>query len=383
MKFSMYGQDFMKLINRISGIVPKKSLLPMLESVRFVAKENTVEVHATDVDNFGIIEIFADVYEVGETWVYLSDLKKLRVINDNVIVSAGGNKFDVRSAKKSYELPCRDFSEVWKFNQDLENNDVICEMAETDLLNYLSALHTMKADDSRPVFNSFYFDLPNSKIVAIDGYRIGVACIDTDDCIIAEENRPLNVNGDAYDKLKSLVGKTKNNWNTVKISADKRRVMFKGNDYTYVCRLVDGVYPDYSNLISNNVGEHNYCYKVNPSELGDIAKEYGKVIKNTRKPMLVYNKDGNVVTGVSLSDYRTSDSIESVELEYGMHEEWCVGFNPKFIEEACNMYKDEVKIYGNYSNKRAILFSGETYDCIVLPINIDNLDVEFIKKQVA
>ena len=99
----------------------------------------------------------------------------------------------------------------------------------------------------------------------------------------------------------------------------------------------------------------------------------------TQIPLLMMEQGG----GVSLSDYRTSDSIESVESEYGMHEEWCAGFNPKFIEEACNMYKDEVKIYGNYSNKRAILFSGETYDCLVLPINIDNLDVKFIKKQVA
>ena len=383
MKFSMYGQDFMKLINRISGIVPKKSSFPVLESVRFVAKEKTVEVHATDMDNFAIIEIFADVYEVGETWVYLSDLKKLRAINDDVIVSADGIKFDVRSAKKSYELPCRDFSEVWNFNQELENDDVICEMAETDLLNYLSALHTMKSDDFTRVFNSFYFDLPNSKIVAIDGYRIGMACMDTDDCIIAEESRPLNVSGDAYENLKSVIGKPKNNWYTVKISADKKRVMFKGNDYTYICMIVDGIYPDYSNLVSNNVGDHNYCYKVNPSELGNIAKEYGKVVKGTRKPMFIYNKDGSVATGVVVSDYRTSDSIESVESEYGMHEEWCAGFNPKFIEEACNMYKDEVKIYGNYSNKRAILFSGKTYDCVVLPVNIDNLDVEFVKKQVA
>ena len=227
MKFSMYGQDFAQLINRISGIVPKKTVLPMLESVRFVAKNKTVEAHATDVDNFAIIEIYADVYEQGETWVYLSDLKKLKTINDDVMVSADETTFSVRSAKKSYELPCRDFSNEWRFDNLLENDDVICEMAETDLLNYLSALHTMKADDSTPVFNSFYFDLPNSKIVATDGYRIGVAYMNTDDCKIAEENRPLNVNGDAYDKLKSLVGKSKNNWNTVRISADKEESCLK------------------------------------------------------------------------------------------------------------------------------------------------------------
>lgn len=76
MKFQMYGREFKTIIDRIGGIVPKKTVLPILETIKITAYDKHVEFQATDTVNYAAIEVYANVFENGEVRVSLSDLKK-------------------------------------------------------------------------------------------------------------------------------------------------------------------------------------------------------------------------------------------------------------------------------------------------------------------
>lgn len=382
MKFQMYGREFKTLIDRIGGIVPKRTALPVLQTVKITAHGNTVDFQATDMCDYATIKAYANVFEDGETWVCLSDLKKVLGITDDITITSNDGKLDVRGAKKSYEIPCHDdYNEQWVEFPNVDNNNIHCRLKDNELLKHLSNLNCMRSEaQANQMMTAFYLDLPNEKIVTLDGYRIGIAKLHG---MFTSIRRPLIIGGSLYNSIKSLVGKNKDE-NFVEIYADKKYARFDGHDYVYITRMMDGQYFDYKKLTEPSRDGYQYTYKFNPSELSKIAKEYSKVVKaDEKKPMIICNENGKIATGIAVSDYRTSDIIESVHPEYGMDAEWYSGFNPRFIVDACAMFDDEAKMCGNYSSRNPIMIIGETYECLILPVNTSECEIDFVRKQVA
>ena len=383
MKFEIYGKEFKEIIDRISGIVPKKTSLNILETVKIIAKDQTLTFQATNTDDFGIIQTYAFVYEDGAVWVYLSDLKKILGISDDVIVTANDGKFEVRGHKKSYEIPCHDnFDEYWFEFPNIKNNDIMCRQHDDEFLTYLSRLNCMRSNNfANKMMTAFCIDLGRQKIAVLDGYRIGIANLVGG--MFAPNCRRLIVNGFLYNGLKSLIGKIRVR-DYIEIYADDKYAKFVGKDWTYITKLVEGTYFDYEKIINSCKENYDYVYTFNRKELGDIAKEYEKIVNPKNKtPMLIYNNNGNVATGIHVENYKTSDILESAHSEIGMGNEWYVGIDPEYISDACNMFDADVKAIGKYSYKTPIMFMNDTYEALILPINISDESVMFIKKQVA
>ena len=202
--------------------------------------------------------------------------------------------------------------------------------------------------------------------------------------MFAPNARGLNLDGSVYSALKSLIGKTKNDDKRIEVYTDDKYVEFTGEDYVLTSRLLDGKYFDYEKLTGDVRSGSEYAYRFNTKELLNIAKEYSKVVTNDNKaPMIFYNNNGSVATGVQVANYRTSDVLENVEAEYGMGHEWYVGVNPHFIMDACGAFSEEAEIKGAYSFRKPIMIIDETYEFLILPVNINEDNVEFVKRQVA
>lgn len=384
MKFQMYGKEFKTLVDRIGGIVPKKTLLQVMECVKIEAHGNNVKFSATDSTDYATIEVYANVYEDGVVWVLLSDLKKILAINDDITVTATDLKLDIRSSKKSYEIPCHmDYDDMWVEKPSVSNNDIICMQSESEFLKHLATLNCSRsAEEANKMMTAFYLDLPNRKIVTLDGHRIGVANLVGG--MFAPNAKGLILDGTLYNSLKSLIGKQKNNDRRIEIYADNKYVEFIGEDYVLTSRLLDGEYFNYKKLTGDIFSGSEYTYRFNTKEMLNIAKEYSKVITaDNKSPMILYNNNGNVATGVQVSNYRTSDVLENVDAEYGMDHEWYVGVNPRFVMDACNAFSEEAEVKGTYSFKKPIIIMDETYEFLILPVNINDSNIEFVKRQVA
>lgn len=381
MKFRIYGREFKSLVDRISGIVPKRTAIRVLETVKITAYDKYVTVEANDLQDFATIKVYADIYEDGATWVYLTDLKKVIGIDDELTITTNDGKMEVRGAKKSYEIVCHDdYYEFWTVCPKLQNNNIMCRQNDLEFLNHLSRLNCMRSEStSNMMMTTFCLDLPKEKIVVLDGHRIGIAKLVGG--MFSPNRKRLVIYGTLYKALKSLIGKSKIE-KYIEIYADDKYALFVGEDWTLTTKLVEGQFFNYENLIS--VSEYDYTYKVNKKELGDIAKEYCKVVsEDNKKPMIIYNYCGKVATCIEVADYRTSDVIESVVPEYGMDHEFYVGFDPRFIADACNVFDNMAAVHGQYKANCPITITDETYTILILPVNIVGYSVEFVRKQVA
>ena len=99
--------------------------------------------------------------------------------------------------------------------------------------------------------------------------------------------------------------------------------------------------------------------------------------------MIFYNNNGRIATSIEVGDYKTSDTIENIVPKFGMDNEFFCGFDPEFIEDACKVFGGKAEMYGTYSPKKPIVMTDDTYDVLILPINMANTDLAFVKKQVA
>jgi len=383
MKFEIYGSEFKAIVDRISGIVPKRTVLPVLQTIKITAEGNTLSFQATNTEDYGTIKTRAQIFEDGVVWVYLSDLKKALGITDYITVTASEGRFEVRSQKKSYEITCHDdYADLWFEFPELQNNDIMCRQHDDEFLSHLSRLNCMRAEsETNKMMTAFCIDLIKQRIVVLDGHRIGMAHLE--DGMFAPFRKCLIVGGFLYNGLKSMIGKSKEQ-NFLEIYADDKYASFVGKDFTYTTRLVDGQYFNYEKMTDDCKQNYDYIYKFDHKELGKIAKEYGKVVTaDDKKPMLFYNNDGKIATGIQVANYRTSDVVESASPEAGMDREWYVGVNPKFISDACNVFDGEVMARGKYSHKNPIMFMDDTYEVLILPVNITEDAVDFVRKQVA
>lgn len=384
MKFQMYGKDFKTLIDRIGGIVPKRTALRALETVKITAHGNSVDFSATDTIDYATIKSYASVYEDGTVWVFLDDLKKILAIESDITITAENGKLDIRSAKKSYEIPCHnDYEEFWSETPVISNSNIVCIQKEKEFIKHLSLLDCMRsAQEAQKMMTSFYFDLPNQKLVVLDGHRIGIANLVGG--MFAPNAKGIIVDGSLYAALKSVAGKNKDEEKRIEIYADDKYTAFHGEDYVLTIKNVDGIYYDYRRLTDATRSNSDYTYMFDTKEMSKIAKEYSKVIgKDNKAPMILYNNNGTVATGVQVAGYRTSNILENVEPKYGMGNEWYVGMNPHFIMDACNAFSDSAEVRGNYSFKNPIMIMDETYEFLILPVNINEDNVEFVKRQVA
>ena len=65
MKFTVASSELQKALNKISGVVPSKSTLPILENILFDLSKNTLRLAATDLEVFQSKESEASLQDDG------------------------------------------------------------------------------------------------------------------------------------------------------------------------------------------------------------------------------------------------------------------------------------------------------------------------------
>lgn len=377
MKFTIYGKHFADIVNRIGGIIPKKNTFPIIQNIKITAskKTNTLTLQATNLIGYCTINSYANVYEDGIIFVRYDDIKKAIGISDEITVTFSDKVLDIRSAKKSYEIPCMSEDSCTDYPKFLDTSTEICTQNEKELLGYLENLGCiLDIYSPNTLLQTFYFDFPKQKIIAMNEHMIGIASVSNR----FPNANPILVHGSSCVDMKKLAGKSSVE-KVITIYADNKVVKFQGDDWTYSTNLVQGKYYNYDGFM-RHCGD--YAFKCDGKELLKIAKEYQKCIpSNKRTPMYFVGVNGKIATGITTDNYRTSDVLD-VMPEYGLEKEWFKGFNPSFIVDACKICDGDIMVCSDYKKNVPFFIEDNTYKICVLPVNITN-EPDFIMRQIV
>ena len=252
MKFSVSSSALLSLLATAGKVISNKSTLPILDYFCLVLKDGRLQVTTSDLETtmIGSIEvenvesegsIAAPVKQMLDLLKEFPEMPLTISVDDSnweitVNWKSGSLSFPGASAVSYPELP--------EFSNDK------CEIAlDVDtLVNGINKTIFATADDNfRPQMNGVYFNFEPGKLtfVATDAHKLVKYAVEREGDLTTAfilPKKPANL-------LKSALLKEDEE---IRMSFDANNVRFELKNATFVCRLIEGSYPNYNAVIPTN-----------------------------------------------------------------------------------------------------------------------------------
>ena len=223
-------------------------------------------------------------------------------------------------------------------------------------------LFAVSDNESRPIHTGSLFEVEGESltVVSVDGYRLAVRREPVD----FSEDLSFVVPGKTLSELLKLI---KDSEEPVEISAGRRHILFKIDNYTVISSLLEGEFLNYKAAIPP---ESQTEVVLKTREAIDSVERVSLLITDRLKsPIRCLFDNNEVKLNCTTSMGRASDQLD-VEMT-GQSVE--IGFNNRYLLEALrNTECDEVKVQlgGPLSPMKVVPKEGDSFLFLVLPVRL-------------
>jgi len=330
MIFRIDRDTFLKALQKVQGIVEKRTSMPILSNILISAGDKSIEIVATDLE-VGLkgsypanVEVYGRI-TVGAKKLYeiVKELPNQEIIfttkeNDWVEIICGKVKFNIVG------LPSDEFPTVPSVKDEL-----LIEL-EAALLRRMieKTSYAICNDETKYNLNGIFTRVEQTengqslKMVATDGHRLSIAS----GLFSGKANSEL---------LKGVILPKKGIYEIKKITdegdgllqfgfVDSSAVIKKG-DTTLVMRLVDGEFPDYTRVVPV---ANDQLVKVSREELIHAVRRMA-ILSSEKFKGIMLEIEGNCVK-ISSSNPELGDAMEELDVQYE-GSPFSVRFNARYL----------------------------------------------------
>ncbi|MBN1398344.1 MAG: DNA polymerase III subunit beta [Bacteroidetes bacterium] len=247
MKFTIESNELQKVLIKISGVVPSKSTLPILENILFTLNENKLTLVATDMEISMSASLDVRGSENGSIAVPAKRvMDTLRALPDAQIVfnaDTGNNKIKMITENGEYNLigeSSQDYPAIPEFKS---SNELLIESSVIESI-ISKTVFSVSTDELRPAMTGLLLQFKEKEMraVATDGHRL-VRIIYTNLPQIKDQKDII-----IPSKALNLISKAiESGSNTVSFSSTHIKFSFK--NLTLTSRLIEESYPNYESVI--------------------------------------------------------------------------------------------------------------------------------------
>lgn len=364
MKFTVNKSDITEAVSNIQRAVSTKTSIPALEGILLSATETGLELCAYDLE-LGITTVIpAFVMEPGKAVLsakLFSDIVR-RTPAETVTVSVDEkNMATLESGYSRFSIigiPAEEFPELPKLSDSTQ-----ISLPGALLKSMIrQTLFAIAESDAKPIHQGSLFNLENGilDVVSVDGYRLAVRREPVD----FSEDLSFVVPGKTLSELLKLI---KDSEEPVEISAGRRHILFKIDNYTVISSLLEGEFLNYKAAIPP---ESQTEVVLKTREAIDSVERVSLLITDRLKsPIRCLFDNNEVKLNCTTSMGRASDQLD-VEMT-GQSVE--IGFNNRYLLEALrNTECDEVKVQlgGPLSPMKVVPKEGDSFLFLVLPVRL-------------
>ena len=375
MRFIVSSSYLLKKLQIIGGVINSNNTMPILENFLFELSENKLVVSASDLETTikGVIEVEStDSISIAVPYKILIDTLKTFseqaltfIINDN-------NTIDIVSNNGKYTLAYLDSNEFPSV-VEIENASQVTLMGDILATAIQSTFFATGNDDLRPIMNGVFFNFTEEGLIfaATDAHKLVKyerQDIKSDQpAAFVIPKKPLNL-------LKGILAGSETQ---VTIKYNESNAKFSFDQLDYVCRLIDGTYPNYEAVIPR---ENPNKLIVNRTLLLNSTKRISNFASKATHQMRVK------ITGNSLQIFAedieyNNRANETIPCNYE-GDDMEIGFNSKFfMEMLSNLSSDDILLEMSYSNRPGILTpadgldEGEKIYMLVMPTMLSSENV--------
>ena len=372
MRLKINKDDLLNLISRTQNIVEKRQTMPILVNILLDAQKDRLKIFATNLEVSLTDEATAIVSEAGKVAVSaksIFDIVKEMPDGEIELIKQENNWLKIRQGKSVFNIVGISPEEypVFPSHTTKEFMELDAQVL-TDMIE--KTIYSVSYDETRYHLNGVYFEkkLGGSNgssflMVATDGHRLSLINRDgegfnsktTEGVIIPRKglNEIYKLLEQVDDKFKMAI-------------EGSQLVVIHGNTVLMV-RLIDGKYPNYRQLIPQNLNER-------------VLVKREALLSSLRRVSLLSNQKSKGVT-LSFSDGRLEissnnpelgDAKEEIEVNYkgtGLK----IGFNARYIMDVLTSFEDDdVSIDLKDQLSPGIMRPGtdKDYTCVIMPMRI-------------
>lgn len=364
MKFTVNKSDITEAVGNIQRAVSTKTSIPALEGILLGAGEEGLELCAYDLE-LGITTVIpAFVVEPGRAVLsakLFSDIVRRTPAETITITVDEKNMATLESGYSRFSIigiPAEEFPELPKLTDSTQFS-----MAGSVLKSMIrQTLFAIAESDAKPIHQGSLFNLENGMmdVVSVDGYRLAVRR----EPVEFSDSLDFVVPGKTLSEILKLIKETDD---PVEISAGRRHILFKIDNYTVISSLLEGEFLNYKAAIPP---ESQTEVVLKTREAIDSVERVSLLITDRLKsPVRCLFGENEIKLNCTTSMGRASDQID-VEMT-GQSVE--IGFNNRYLLEALrNTECDEVKVQlgGPLSPMKVVPKEGDNFLFLVLPVRL-------------
>ncbi len=365
-KVECLKDKFCSAVSKVEKITGKNMTLPVLACILIEAKDNYLCLKATNLDLGIEIKIPAKVAEEGLVAVpgsvlnsFLNNLGS----NDNKVKleEKEGNLIVLNSSSQTVikSFPVDDFPTIPKVKDGKSY-----ELKSVDLIKGLKSVwYSASVSSIKPELSSVYIYSKEESLVfvATDSFRLAEKTIkfkksnDFESILIPFKN--------VADLLKIISDEKEN----LIINSTKNQISFEYEDIYIVSRVIDGVFPDYQQIIAKEFKTEVIVLKqdlINILKLSNIFSDnFNQInIKVDIENKILELKTKNSNIGESINKITAAITGEPIE----------INFNHKYIIDCFQSIDfDSVSLSFNGLNKPVVIkgISDKSFTYLVMPMN--------------
>lgn len=250
MSFVVSSGELQKQLSVIAGVVPTKSVLPIIQNIHFKLAKGILTLTATDLDNsmqtsLPVEQLGKEALDVALPAKMLTDILKalpeqpvtfkLQPESFAVVMTTDNGEYELTGANG------KDFPTLPAATQTEQ-----IQMPLAVLTKAISkTIFASSSDELKPTLNGLFFDFKTNgaTFVATDAHRL-VRYRRTD--VTVKKDISFILPQKALKLVVTAAGTATDN---VYIEYNKSNAFFKFGTTQLVCRLIDGRFPDYENVI--------------------------------------------------------------------------------------------------------------------------------------
>ena len=372
MKFKIKKELLLDALNKVSKAISTKNLIPVLAGIKFELKKKKLVLTATDNDI--TIQTTIDVVKEEDFVIesegsiiiqgkYILDIVRklpaefinIEVIEDlKILISTENSEFNLNGISES-EYP----------NIGLEESKKKIDISAGLFKSIVNqTAFASSNEESKPVLTGINFNIVGDILEcnSTDSYRLARKVIKLSK--ESEENYNIVIPSRNIVEFSRILGDDTDN---VEIHIFNNKVLFKVNNLKFESRLINGTYPNTSNLLPDD------SFLIISTKLNDFYDVIDRV------SILTSDKEKNIVTletnGNTLILKSSSAEIGRVEekmaIQKNNSEDIKISFSAKYMMEALKSFSTEMIDLHFVGEIKPILIKSSEDDSLtqlVLPI---------------
>lgn len=365
MEIRVNRSEFLGELIPMQGIVERKTTIPVLSHLLLTAREDRLNLAATDLDVSLTSWSEADVKREGGIAVQAKKLVEIirSLTSDDVqLVQEEQRVLTIRAGKSRFKihgLSPDDFPTL----PSVEDSGAV-EIPFADFRRMVAKiLFAVSAEESRFQLNGALLKLKNGSLemVATDGHRLalvegGLEGSGDEDSVLVPRK--------ALQELQRLEGE-----GSLSYRRGEHHLSFRLGKRELICRILEGTFPDYERVIAK---DNDKKILFNRKQLGEAVARVALLTGDrARAVRLQFGADQMVV---SAANPDLGEAVEEVPCDYD-GPEFRVGINPDYLSQWLSAVETEkVRLELKDENTQCVgypLDGPDTrYLCVIMPMRI-------------